>query len=60
MYGMLELGKNAGVNVLPVYAVSENPAGTILDIAATIGVDILMLGAPHRVRHGQTAAKATW
>jgi nucleotide-binding universal stress UspA family protein len=28
--------------------VSENPAATILDLAATLGIDILMLGAPHR------------
>jgi amino acid transporter/nucleotide-binding universal stress UspA family protein len=48
MYGMLELAEGAGVRVLPVYAVSENPAATILDLAATLGVDILMLGAPHR------------
>lgn len=48
MYGISDLAKAAGVNVVPVYAVSDNPAGTILDIAATLGVDILMLGAPHR------------
>jgi nucleotide-binding universal stress UspA family protein len=36
------------VSVLPVFAVSDNPAGTIVDIAATLGVDMLMLGAPHR------------
>jgi nucleotide-binding universal stress UspA family protein len=48
MYGMLDLADSAGVRVLPVYAVSEDPAGTILDLAATLGVDILMLGAPHR------------
>ncbi len=48
MYGMLELGREAGVHVLPVYSVSENPAATILDISATLGIDILMVGAPHR------------
>ncbi len=48
MYGMYDLAQNSGVKVLPVYAVSENPAATIIDIAATIGVDMLMLGAPHR------------
>ena len=31
-----------------MYAVSDNPAATILDIAATLGVDMLMLGAAHR------------
>lgn len=48
MYGMLDLAQGASVRVLPVYAVSEDPAATILDLAATLGVDILMLGAPHR------------
>jgi amino acid transporter/nucleotide-binding universal stress UspA family protein len=48
MYGMFDLAQNSGVKVLPVYTVSENPAATIIDIAATIGVDMLMLGAPHR------------
>jgi amino acid transporter/nucleotide-binding universal stress UspA family protein len=48
MYGMLDLAESSGVRVLPVYAVSEDPAGTILDLSATLGVDILMLGAPHR------------
>jgi nucleotide-binding universal stress UspA family protein len=48
MYGVLDLAREAGVGVLPVFAVSENPAGTIVDIAATLGVDMLMLGAPHR------------
>jgi amino acid transporter/nucleotide-binding universal stress UspA family protein len=48
MYGMFDLAQSTGVKVLPVYAVSENPATTILDMAATLGVDMLMLGAPHR------------
>lgn len=48
MYGVLDLAREAGVSVLPVFAVSDNPAGTIVDIAATLGVDIMMLGAPHR------------
>ena len=48
MYGMFDLAQAAGVQVLPVYAVSENPAATILDITATLGIDMLMLGAPHR------------
>jgi hypothetical protein len=37
MNGMLELAQDAGVRVLPVYAVSENPSATILDLAATQG-----------------------
>jgi len=48
MYGVFELARDAGVSALPVYTVSDNPAGTIVDIAATLGVDILMLGSPHR------------
>jgi nucleotide-binding universal stress UspA family protein len=45
---MLKAGEENGVNVLPVYAVSTNAAGTIVDLAATMGVDFLMLGATHR------------
>jgi amino acid transporter/nucleotide-binding universal stress UspA family protein len=48
MYGMIESAKHTGVGVVPVYVVSDNPAGTILDIAATLGVDMLMLGSSHR------------
>jgi amino acid transporter/nucleotide-binding universal stress UspA family protein len=44
----LRLGEATGVCVQPVYAVSADPAATILDLAATMGVDYLMLGAPHR------------
>jgi nucleotide-binding universal stress UspA family protein len=45
---MLKLGEEQGVCVLPVYAVSENSAGTILDLAATMGVDYLIIGASQR------------
>ncbi len=48
MYSMVDLGKNNGVTVVPVYSVSDNPAATILDLAATLGIDILMLGARQR------------
>jgi amino acid transporter/nucleotide-binding universal stress UspA family protein len=48
MYRALALGKENSVAVVPLYAVSDNPASTILDLAATLGVDILMLGTPHR------------
>lgn len=48
MYTMLGLGKENGVPVVPLYALSDNPAGTILDLSATLGVDILMLGTSHR------------
>jgi amino acid transporter/nucleotide-binding universal stress UspA family protein len=46
---MLKLGEETGVHVLPVYAVSANPAVTILDLAATLGVDFVMLGAAQRL-----------
>lgn len=45
---MLRLGEEAGVCVQPVYAVSSDPAGTIVDISATLGADIVMLGSTHR------------
>lgn len=46
---MQKLGQETGVDVLPVYAVSTDPASTILDLTATLGVDYLMLGASHRL-----------
>jgi nucleotide-binding universal stress UspA family protein len=48
MYSMLELGQEYKVHIIPLYAISENPAATILDLSATVGVDILMLGSPNR------------
>jgi nucleotide-binding universal stress UspA family protein len=33
---------------VPLYAISGDPAATILDLSATLGIDILMLGARHR------------
>jgi len=36
------------VCVLPVYAVSEDAAATILDLSATLGVDYLLIGASQR------------
>lgn len=44
----LKIGEESGVSVVPVYATSENPPGTILDLAATLGVDYLLLGASQR------------
>jgi amino acid transporter/nucleotide-binding universal stress UspA family protein len=37
-----------GHTILPCYAVSESPADTIVDIAATVGASRLILGAPAR------------
>jgi amino acid transporter/nucleotide-binding universal stress UspA family protein len=48
MYGMLEIGRENGVQVVPVYSVSENPAMSILDLSATLGIDLLILGASQR------------
>jgi amino acid transporter/nucleotide-binding universal stress UspA family protein len=46
---VLKAGQDRGVTVAPVFAVSEDPSTTILDLAATLAVDILMLGAAHRL-----------
>jgi len=48
MYAMLDLGAKNDVPVLPLYVVSDSPATTILDLSATIGIDILVLGSTHR------------
>src|SRR5437016_4220937 len=48
MYAMLEQGRQNEVQVIPLFAISENPASSILDLSATLGIDILMLGSPHR------------
>ena len=45
---MLSEGEKRDLCVLPVYAISENAAGTILDLSATMGVDFLMIGASQR------------
>lgn len=45
---MFRLGSERGISVLPVYAVSQDAAATIIDLTATMGVDCLILGATHR------------
>jgi amino acid transporter/nucleotide-binding universal stress UspA family protein len=45
---MLKLGAERDICVLPVYAVSEDAASTIIDLSATLGVDFLMIGATQR------------
>jgi amino acid transporter/nucleotide-binding universal stress UspA family protein len=45
---MIKEGEKRGVCVQPVYAVSEEPSATILDLAATLGVDYIILGASQR------------
>jgi nucleotide-binding universal stress UspA family protein len=45
---MLKEGQARNVCVQPVYAVSEDASATILDLAATLGVDYVILGASQR------------
>ncbi|MBA3544259.1 MAG: universal stress protein, partial [Chthoniobacterales bacterium] len=45
---MIKEGEERGVCVQPVYAVSEDASATILDLAATLGVDYIILGASQR------------
>src|SRR5438132_2723364 len=46
---MMKLGTERNICVIPVYAVSEDAASTIIDLSATLGVDFLMIVAtqPH-------------
>jgi len=46
---VMKAGADRCVDVMPIYAVSDNPAGIILDLAATLGIDYLMLGSSHRM-----------
>ena len=45
---MMKIGQERGICVLPIYAVSEDAASTILDLSATMGVDYLIIGASQR------------
>lgn len=45
---MMKLGAERDIPVLPVYAVSEDAAATILDLSATMGADYLIIGASQR------------
>ncbi len=45
---MLKLGAQRDICVLPVYAVSQDAAATIVDLSATMGVDYLVIGATQR------------
>ena len=48
MTSVRKLGAERGVSVVPVYAVSQDAAATIVDLAATMGVDYLVIGASQR------------
>ena len=45
---MMKLGAERDVCVIPVYAVSQDAAATIVDLSATMGVDYLVIGATQR------------
>src|SRR5438045_1542056 len=45
---VLTLGGERNVNVVPLYAVSQDAAATIVDLCATMGVDFLVIGATQR------------
>jgi nucleotide-binding universal stress UspA family protein len=44
----LKVGEECDVAVMPVYVASTTPSATIVEVASTLGVDILMLGAAQR------------
>lgn len=45
----MKTAQECQISVMPLYAVSDQPSATILDLAATLGVDYVLLGASHRV-----------
>lgn len=44
----VKIGRQRGVPTVPVFASAPHAAALIVDMAATLGVDYLMLGASHR------------
>ena len=48
MCSMLKLGRERDINIVPLYAVSQDAAATIVDLAATMGIDFLVIGASQR------------
>src|SRR5213594_4185827 len=48
MCSMRKLGSERGINVVPLYAVSQDAATTIVDLAATMGMDFMVIGASQR------------
>jgi len=48
MTSVTKLGQDRDVSVVPLYAVSQDAAATIVDLAATMGVDYLVIGASQR------------
>src|SRR5881396_2376453 len=48
MSSMVKLGEERDICVVPLYAVSQDAAATIVDLSATMGVDYLVIGATQR------------
>src|SRR5437867_5851964 len=48
MSSMLRLAEERDICVVPLYAVSQDAAATIVDLAATMGIDFLVIGASQR------------
>ncbi len=48
MCSVMKVGEERGVSVIPLYAVSQDAAATIVDLAATMGTDFLVIGATQR------------
>lgn len=48
MFHAIKIGHAENVQVLPLFAVGNNPASIIVDVAATHGIDLLILGSPRR------------
>src|SRR6266702_285568 len=48
MCSMLKLAEERDICVVPLYAVSQDAAATIVDLAATMGVDFVVIGASQR------------
>jgi nucleotide-binding universal stress UspA family protein len=48
MCSMLKLGRERGINIVPLYAASQDASATIVDLAATMGIDFLVIGASQR------------
>jgi len=46
---VLRIGEERGVTVVPLFVTSDDPANTILDLSATLGIDFLMIGATQRL-----------
>jgi amino acid transporter/nucleotide-binding universal stress UspA family protein len=45
---MMKLGAERNVCVIPIYAVSQDAATTIVDLSATMGIDYLVIGSTQR------------